>query len=127
MKRCLRFCLFLMLIAQMSPAQAPSGTPTFLLKDGDRVVFYGDSITEQRLYTSFIEEYALTRFPDRKIEFFNSGVGGDKVSGGWAGLLGGGGGGGADRPAVVAGFVRVSANGNHHHARHERWILQAVR
>jgi lysophospholipase L1-like esterase len=87
MKRCLCFCLFLLSIAQMSPAQAPCGTPTFLLKDGDRVVFYGDSITEQRLYTSFIEEYALTRFPDRKIEFFNSGVGGDKVSGGWAGPI----------------------------------------
>ena len=28
---------------------------TFYLKDGDRVVFYGDSITDQRLYTTFAE------------------------------------------------------------------------
>ena len=27
----------------------------FYLKDGDRVVFYGDSITDQRLYSTFIE------------------------------------------------------------------------
>jgi lysophospholipase L1-like esterase len=80
-------CLLLLSIGGISFAQAPSGAANFLLKDGDRVVFYGDSITEQRLYTSFIEEYALTRFPDRKIEFFNSGVGGDKVSGGWAGPI----------------------------------------
>ncbi len=25
---------------------------SFALKDGDRVVFYGDSITDQRLYTT---------------------------------------------------------------------------
>ena len=35
----------------------------FLIHDGDRVVFLGDSITEQRLYTTFIEAYALTRQP----------------------------------------------------------------
>jgi len=75
------------LVAEISLAQVSAGSGSFLLKDGDRVVFYGDSITEQRLYTSFIEEYALTRFPDRKIVFFNSGVGGDKVSGGWAGPI----------------------------------------
>jgi lysophospholipase L1-like esterase len=87
MKKWNFLCLLLVSIGGISFAQAPSGTAAFLLKDGDRVVFYGDSITEQRLYTSFIEEYALTRFPDRKIEFFNSGVGGDKVSGGWAGPI----------------------------------------
>jgi lysophospholipase L1-like esterase len=57
------------------------------LRDGDRVVFFGDSITEQRLYTTYIEEYVLTRFPGRNISFVNSGVGGDKVSGGWAGPI----------------------------------------
>src|SRR2546423_1107391 len=35
----------------------------FYLKDGDRVVFYGDSITDQRLYTAFTESYVITRFP----------------------------------------------------------------
>lgn len=59
----------------------------FSLKNGDRVVFYGDSITEQREYTEDIEEFVLTRFPTWKVSFFNTGVGGDKVSGGGAGPI----------------------------------------
>ncbi len=59
----------------------------FYLKDGDRVVFYGDSITEQRLYTTFVESYVLTRFPQLKVSFVHSGVGGDRVTGGWAGEI----------------------------------------
>src|SRR6266700_4576333 len=49
----------------------------FLIHDGDRVVFLGDSITEQRLYTTYIEAYALTRHPDWKLVFRNVGWGGD--------------------------------------------------
>lgn len=49
----------------------------FLIHDGDRVVFLGDSITEQRLYTTYIEAYALTRHPDWKLSFRNVGWGGD--------------------------------------------------
>ena len=69
-------------------AQQPVSTATpFLLRDGDTVVFYGDSITEQKLYTSDIENFVLTRFPGLRVRFVNSGVGGDKVSGGWAGPI----------------------------------------
>ena len=69
-------------------AQQPSPpTAPFQIQDGGIVVFYGDSITEQRLYTSDIENYVLTRFPERSVRFINSGVGGDKVSGGWAGPI----------------------------------------
>src|SRR5690349_981656 len=49
----------------------------FLIKDGDRVVFLGDSITEQRLYTTYIEAYALTRYPKWNLTFRNVGWGGD--------------------------------------------------
>src|SRR5712671_2792704 len=49
----------------------------FLIRDGDRVVFLGDSITEQRLYTTYIEAYALTRQPNWKLSFRNVGWGGD--------------------------------------------------
>jgi lysophospholipase L1-like esterase len=59
----------------------------FHLKDGDRVVFYGDSITEQRLYTTFAETYVETRFPQLNVSFVHSGVGGDRVTGGWAGPI----------------------------------------
>lgn len=59
----------------------------FYLKDGDRVVFYGDSITDQRLYTTFTESYVLTRFPHMKISFVHSGWGGDRVTGGAGGPI----------------------------------------
>jgi len=47
------------------------------IHDGDRVVFLGDSITEQRLYTNFIEAYALTRHPQWHLTFRNAGWAGD--------------------------------------------------
>ncbi|HEU0121637.1 MAG TPA: family 16 glycoside hydrolase [Bryobacteraceae bacterium] len=57
----------------------------FQLQDGDRVVFFGDSITDQRLYTTFTETFAVTRFPKRNITFIHSGWGGDRVTGGAGG------------------------------------------
>jgi lysophospholipase L1-like esterase len=59
----------------------------FAIADGDRVVFYGDSITEQRLYSSDIENYILTRFPSYRVEFVQSGVGGDRTRGGARGPI----------------------------------------
>src|SRR5213083_917824 len=52
----------------------------FALRDGDRVLFYGDSITEQRLYTTYVEQYVLTHYPERHITFINTGWGGDQVT-----------------------------------------------
>ena len=49
----------------------------FFIHDGDRVVFLGDSITEQRLYTTFIEAYVLTRHPQWQLTFRNTGWAGD--------------------------------------------------
>jgi lysophospholipase L1-like esterase len=63
------------------------GQGGFLLKDGDRVVFYGDSITDQRLYTTFAETFVRTRYPNLKIAFTHSGWGGDKVGGGAGGPI----------------------------------------
>ncbi|MGC9258693.1 MAG: GDSL-type esterase/lipase family protein [Phycisphaerae bacterium] len=68
--------------------EADDGPPSpqgFFLKNGDRVVFYGDSITEQRFYTTDVEMYVRTRFPDLHVRFVNSGVGSDTVRGNWAG------------------------------------------
>jgi lysophospholipase L1-like esterase len=68
-------------------AQSVSGAPGFALHDGETVVFYGDSITAQRLYTRFVEDFVLTRYPDLHIRFINAGVPGDQVSGGYAGKM----------------------------------------
>jgi lysophospholipase L1-like esterase len=59
----------------------------FALKPNDRVVFYGDSITEQRQYTTFVETYCLTRFPNLPLTFVHSGWGGDSVGGGGGGPI----------------------------------------
>lgn len=64
-----------------------SAQNNFYLKDGDRVVFYGDSITDQRLYTTFVETYVLTRFPHLNASFVHSGWGGDRVTGGGGGPI----------------------------------------
>lgn len=74
-------------LACLSMAPLTWAQGDFYLKDGDRVVFYGDSITEQRLYTTYTETYAVTRFPQLKVSFVHSGVGGDRVTGGWAGPI----------------------------------------
>jgi lysophospholipase L1-like esterase len=59
----------------------------FALHDGDRVVFYGDSITAQRFYTRLTEEFVLTRYPALNVRFWNAGVPGDTVFGGYAGAV----------------------------------------
>src|SRR5262249_39511167 len=74
--------LTLLLLAGMSGAQS-----NFYLKPGDRVVFYGDSITDQRLYTTFTEAYVVTRFPRLNVTFIHSGWGGDRVTGGGGGPI----------------------------------------
>lgn len=56
-----------------------------MLHDGDRVAFYGDSITAQRFYTRFVEDLFLTRYPHLHVTFFNAGVSGDTVHGGYTG------------------------------------------
>ena len=61
--------------------------PSFWLKDGDTVVFYGDSITEQSLYNQWVELYTVTRFPKMRVHFYGAGVGGDRVTGGGGGTI----------------------------------------
>ena len=75
MKSAFRKLLFPLVASTVLAASAVAGE--FFIKDGDRVVFLGDSITEQRLYTTYIEAYALTRHPEWKLWFRNVGWGGD--------------------------------------------------
>ncbi|MBI5397049.1 MAG: SGNH/GDSL hydrolase family protein [Verrucomicrobia bacterium] len=69
--------------AAPTPPPAPEFKPILAgieLKDGDTLVFLGDSITHQCLYTQYIEDYFYTRYPERRIHFHNSGVGGDRAA-----------------------------------------------
>ncbi len=58
------------------PATA-TAADKFFVHNGDRVVFLGDSITEQRLYTTYLETYTLSRYPKWTLTFRNVGWGGD--------------------------------------------------
>lgn len=63
--------------ASVQAAPPANPMPGFPFHDGDRVVFLGDSITEQKLYTTYLETYLLTRFPTWNLQFRNAGWGGD--------------------------------------------------
>jgi lysophospholipase L1-like esterase len=65
-------------------AQASWAAKNFYLHNGERVLFYGDSITEQRYYPVAIETYVRTRFPNLQVKFVDSAVGGARVTGNWA-------------------------------------------
>ncbi|MBC8065105.1 MAG: SGNH/GDSL hydrolase family protein [Chlorobia bacterium] len=77
-----RSCLILSAIATAAMSTAQLG---LVLKNGDRVAFYGDSITDNGYYTKVVETFVRLRYPDLDVRFFNAGVGGDRVGGGWMG------------------------------------------
>ena len=60
----------------------PAFGQDFFFQPKDRVVFLGDSITEQYQYSSTIELYLTTRFPKWNLTFINAGIGGDSAGGG---------------------------------------------
>lgn len=78
---------FIRTLCLLSFIALPARAESFALKEGDRVVFYGDSITDQRLYTTFTETYVVTRFPKLEVSFVHSGWGGDRVTGGGGGPI----------------------------------------
>ncbi len=64
--------LTLLLAASLPPILAAP-----LFKGEDRVVIYGDSITQQLLYSRYLQQYIFCRYPDMKIRFYNAGWDGD--------------------------------------------------
>ncbi|TWT62655.1 SGNH/GDSL hydrolase family protein [Rubinisphaera italica] len=54
---------------------------TPVLEKGDRLAIIGDSITEQKLYSKFIETYLLACYPELEIQTFQFGWGGERAPG----------------------------------------------
>ena len=48
----------------------------------ETIVVIGDSITQQNLYTAFLETFLIGRFPAKQLTFWNLGWGGDVAPGG---------------------------------------------
>ena len=71
-----RTSTILALLVTARPAAAD-----FAIRDGDTVVFLGDSITAARQYGKVIENYCLLRYPERKVRFVNAGHGGETARG----------------------------------------------
>ena len=63
-------------------ATASARADDFFFKDGDTAVIMGDSITEQHLYSNYVEMWTVSRFPQWKLTFRNAGIGGDRSTGG---------------------------------------------
>lgn len=78
-----RFLVFVTLSLFVIELQQGRGLAAddFALRDGDTVVFLGDSLTAARTYGKYIENYSLLRYPERTIRFINSGKGGDTADG----------------------------------------------
>lgn len=63
-----------------SAPKPPAATRGLGLKDGDRFIFIGDSITHQCLYTQFVENFFYTRYPHLRLTFRNAGISGDRAA-----------------------------------------------
>jgi lysophospholipase L1-like esterase len=78
MSQLVRWCVVVLAFSCIPSAKGAD----FFFKDGDVVVMIGDSITEQHLYSNFVEMWTVTRFPNWKLTFRNVGIGGDRSPGG---------------------------------------------
>ena len=79
--RSLRFATLgaLSLAAALTAHAANTDAGAFFFRDGDRAMILGDSITQQRLYSTLVETYVVSRFPEWKITFRNTGWSGDTM------------------------------------------------
>lgn len=66
------------LLAQERPTSAPAAP---VLKHGDRVAIVGDSITEQKLYSRYMEDYLLACVPQLELSMVQLGWSGERADG----------------------------------------------
>ena len=83
-----------------------------VLKAGDRVAIVGDSITEQKLYSKYVEAYLLASSGVPDVKVFQYGWSGERADG-FANRL-------------ENDLCRLRADGRHALLRHERRQLPAV-
>ena len=73
------FIGFFLLFLLRNPAVSQQSEPVF--KDGDKVCFVGNSITNNSQFYNFVNLYYATRYPERKVVFINCGISGDVTQG----------------------------------------------
>lgn len=73
-----------------APARLKINSPSkskFLIQNGDSVIFWGDSITDNSLWCRSIENYVRCRYPAYKVDFFNLGWAGNTSQNGKVRIL----------------------------------------
>lgn len=80
--RCIVACFYLLLLTIPAYSQRNEPPKDFPFQPGNRIVWLGDSITEQYQYSTYVELYLTTRFPKAGFLFLNAGIGGDTAQGG---------------------------------------------
>ena len=68
-------------MATLTPNIVQADEIPFDLKGGERIVFFGDSITQAGGYVADVEVYLRTRFPDKTFLIFNHGISSETISG----------------------------------------------
>src|SRR5947207_2575157 len=71
---------FLIVFAYFVAAPCYAQNTPGLFKNNDRVCFVGNSITHEGDFTNYIALYYATRYPNKKIFFYNAGIAGDEAS-----------------------------------------------
>ena len=66
-----------LLVAGLFCSAVALAEPAIEVKSGDLWVMAGDSITAQRQHSNYIEAFFRTRYPNLKVQFRNSGIGGN--------------------------------------------------
>ncbi len=74
----MRIHTFLLLLISFSAVATAEGP---VLEQGDRLAIIGDSITEQKQYSKFIETYLLVCYPELDVQSFQFGWGGERAPG----------------------------------------------
>ncbi len=70
------------IVASVTSAVADGKPTAGQFRDGDIVVFWGDSITQQARWIRFLTDFYHTRYPERNIKYRNAGIAGNSFGGG---------------------------------------------
>src|SRR4051812_29960699 len=71
----------LVVLCLLATVPAVRAEERFALRDGQRVVFLGDSNTYAGHFVAYLDAYLFTRFPGKKFELINLGLPSETVSG----------------------------------------------
>ena len=77
----MKLCSFLAVVPLLLAASVVHAAEPFALKDGDRVVFVGNTLIEREQRYAYWETAFTSRYPDKNITFRNLGWSGDTVWG----------------------------------------------